>query len=63
MHAFDYDEGRRCFEFYLNIYQFKTKEECDSWILEKFLLTCYGTDEGNKIIPTISNNRMDWYNF
>ena len=46
----DFDEAKKCFDHYFNMYQFRDKEEYNFWIYEKFLGTCYGLDEAGKRI-------------
>ena len=47
---FDFSEAKVCFDQYFLSYQSKSKEEYNQWIYNNFLGTCYGLDEGGKII-------------
>jgi hypothetical protein len=47
---FHFDEAKKCVDYYYDIYKFKTKDEYNSWLYDKFISTCYGLDESGKII-------------
>ncbi len=47
---FNFGEAKKCFDYYLNIYQFKSKIEYQNFIYDQFVGTCYGLDEGDRII-------------
>ena len=47
---FDFQEAKKCLDYFYDIYKFKTKDEYNNWLYDKFISTCYGLDEAGKII-------------